>query len=282
MSDFLSFVEELKTIDTSNKFMVSFDLVRFFSKIPLKEFIDLTVSYILEGNKNIKLFKTDLTKLFFIATSQTHLFFDGKVYDQVDGVAMGSPLAPMTTANQFLGHHENLWFNKYQAPSVHFYQRYVCDTFCLFNTELDTISFFDFLNSQHPNIKVTMEKETNKVLAFLVIFINNKDPSCLLTSMHHKATFTGLLANFFGFTPLSYKIGHIRTLVDRVYKIITTVAKFNDDVKGHYYILKKNQYPESLINRVVKSYLDKCHNSKNSTSPKIHLSFSLSCYFVIF
>ena len=61
---FSSLVQELKTIDTSNKFVVSFDVVSLFTSIPLKESIDLAVSYILEGNKNLKLSKTDLTKLF--------------------------------------------------------------------------------------------------------------------------------------------------------------------------------------------------------------------------
>ena len=76
---FSSLVQELKTIDTSNKFMVSFDVVSLFTSIPLKESIDLAVSYILEGKKNLKLSKTDLTKFISIATSQTHFLFDGKV-----------------------------------------------------------------------------------------------------------------------------------------------------------------------------------------------------------
>ena len=37
------------------------------------------------------------------------------------------------------------------------------------------------------------------------------------------------------------------------------------------YIFKKNQYPEGLINRVVKSYLDKVYNFDNSTPPQICL-----------
>jgi len=33
-------------------------------------------------------------------------------YDQIDGVVMGSPLAPFL-ANLFMGHHEKLWFEKF-------------------------------------------------------------------------------------------------------------------------------------------------------------------------
>ena len=152
------------------------------------------------------------------------------MHDQVDGVAMGSPLAPVL-ANLFLGHHENIWLNKHQGPSLQFYRRYVDDTFCLVNNEQDAVVFFDFLNSQHPNIKFTMEKESNKMLAFLDVYISNKDPCDLLTSVYRKYTFTGLLTNFSSFTSYSYKIGLIRTLVDRAYKIDNTLAKFNDDVK---------------------------------------------------
>ena len=57
-------------------------------------------------------------------------------------------------------------------------------------------------------------------------------------------------------------------MVDRAYKINTSLAKFNDDVKKLYYIFKKNQYPEGLVSKVVKSYFDKVHNSNNSTPPK--------------
>ena len=231
ISDSFSFVEELKTVDFSNKFMVSFDVVSLFTNIPLKESIDLAVSYITEGNPSLKLSKTDLTKLFSFATSQTNFLFNGKMYDQIDGVAMGSPLAPVL-ANLFLGHYENIWLNKYQGPSLHFYRRYVDDTFCLFNNEQDALLFFNFLSSQHTNIKFTMDKESNKMLAFLDVYINNKDPSNLLMSVYRKKTFTGLLTNFYSFTSYSYKIGLIRTLVDRAYKINNTLAKFNDDVKN--------------------------------------------------
>ena len=87
--------------------MVSLDVVSLFANITLRESIDLVVSYITEGNPNLKLSKTDLTKLFSFATSQTNFLFNGKMYDQIDGAAVGSPLA-LVLANLFPRHHENL------------------------------------------------------------------------------------------------------------------------------------------------------------------------------
>ena len=88
--------------------MVSFDVASLFTNIPLKESIDLTVSYITEGDTKSTFSKAELVKMFSIATSQTHFLFNGKVFDQIDGVTMGSPLAPVM-ANLFLGHHEIMW-----------------------------------------------------------------------------------------------------------------------------------------------------------------------------
>ena len=76
----------------SCKFMVSFDVESLYTNIPLEECIDLAVNYISKGNPNIKLSKPDLRSLFNTATAQTHFIFNGSFYDQIDGVAMGSPL----------------------------------------------------------------------------------------------------------------------------------------------------------------------------------------------
>ena len=66
-----------------------------------------------------------------------------------------------------------------------------------------------------------MEKETDHKIPFLDVFINN-DTHFPVTSVYRKKTFTGLLTNYFSFTSLSYKLGLIRTLVDRTYKINNT------------------------------------------------------------
>ena len=53
----------------------------------------------------------------------------------------------------------------------------------------------------------------------------------------------------------------MRTLLDRAYTIDNTLLAFNEDVKKFSYTLKSNQFPEHLINRVIKAYLDRVNNS---------------------
>ena len=144
---------------------------------------------------------------------------------------MGSPLAPVL-ANLFMGHHEKCWLNSFPNSNVLlFYRRYVDDIFCIFDSEQEAVLFFDFINTRHPNISFTMEKENNHIISFLDVLINNNSTDSPVTSIYHKKTYTGLLLNFFSFTSFSYKLGLVKTLVDRTYKINNTWKGFHLDLR---------------------------------------------------
>ena len=57
--------------------------------------------------------KPQLKKLFVFATSQTHFLFNNEIYDQTDGVAMGSPLGS-ALANL------SKWLNSEESSTVLF------------------------------------------------------------------------------------------------------------------------------------------------------------------
>ena len=77
---------------------------------------------------------------------------------------------------------------------------------------------FELLNTQHPNIKFTFEKQVNKKNSFLdILFKNDGDQFC--TSVFRKESAIGLFTNYLGFTPFSYKIGFVRTLLHRAFMI---------------------------------------------------------------
>ena len=75
-------------------------------------------------------------------TTDVEFSFNGGLYKQVDGVAMGSQLGPVL-ANIFVGYGET------KIPSDQwplFYRRFVDDTFSIFPNELDAANFFRLLN----------------------------------------------------------------------------------------------------------------------------------------
>ena len=95
-----------------------------------------------------------------------------------------------------MSHHEKSRLENYNS-GIEFYGRYVDDTFALFNTEQDALSFFSYINSQHPNIKFTMEREENQKLPFLDVLLDNYKGWSFITSVFHKKTYPGLFTNYF-------------------------------------------------------------------------------------
>ena len=200
--------------------MVSFDVTSLFTNIPLSETIKLAVDLIKTSQPDLNISEKDLTSLFNLATCETHFLFKGKFYDQIDGVAMGSPLAPIL-ANLFMGHFEKECLSNYDGVLPSYYTRYVDDIFSVFNSHDEAKRYFSYLNSRHPNVKFTMETEVNQVIPFLDVLIDNGS-NILNTTTYHKSTYSGLLLNFDSFTSRFYKISLIKCLIDRAYKINNT------------------------------------------------------------
>ena len=73
--------------------------------------MDIAINLIFNHNRNLNITRKELKKLFLFATSQTHFIFSSKFYNQIDGVAMGSPLAPVL-ANIFMGFYESKWLDE--------------------------------------------------------------------------------------------------------------------------------------------------------------------------
>ncbi len=263
-TDTFSFVEDLKKVGSSDKFMISFDVESLYTNIPLNETIELAVDLMWE-KIDLGITKPQLRKLFVFATKQSHFAFNNSLYDQVDGVAMGSPLAP-ALANLFLGYHESNWLKDSRAESVLFYKRYVDDIFCMFETENHYKGFFEFINVQHPNITFTYEKEHDHVISFLDVSITVTPTSFDMTT-YYKKTYTGLLTNFTSFTPFRYKVGLIRTLLDRAYKINSTYNNLHINFSKIKETLQKNSFPAYLIDKYIKDCFDKNRASSSEKSP---------------
>ena len=129
-----TFIKDIQEVSTQDSFMVSYDVCSLFTNIPLSKIIDIAVKLILENKKDLKFSENELTKLFRFATAQTYFYFDGKIFDQVDGVAIGLPLGPVL-ANLFMGYYEQKWLESDHGRLVKFYRRYVHDIFGFFENE---------------------------------------------------------------------------------------------------------------------------------------------------
>ena len=110
---------------------------------------------------------------------------------------MGSPLGSVLT-NLFMSYYEILWLNSFREREIILYRQYVDDIICFLNCQSDADKFVEFLNTQHPNIKFTFEKQVNKQISFSDVLVTN-DGDQFCTSVFHKEIVIGLFTNYLGF-----------------------------------------------------------------------------------
>ena len=84
-----------------------------------------------------------------------------------------------------MGFYESKCLNEYNFNKLKFYFRYVDDILAAFHKEQDSLTFLNFLNKRHPNIKFMIEKQINHSIAFLDVFIsgiNNQNITLQITN----------------------------------------------------------------------------------------------------
>ena len=155
---------------------------------------------------------------------------------------MGSPLGP-ALANIIVGYYESQLFYTISKPEM--YYRCMDDTFVVFSNEDECDLFLDSLNSLHPSLRFTFDKEFNLALPFLDVLVE-KSLSKFITSIYRKPLLTGqhLRQNFF--RPRKRKTKLILTLTHWALAICSPerLPSKLDKIK---FILLTNGYPEHVI-----------------------------------
>ena len=204
LKDSFSFVNE--TVHCAN-YLASFDVVSLFTNVPLTETIDLCIDKLFHNVDKVQnLNKKQLKKLLTFACKESHFLFDGHIFDQVDGVAMGSPLGPIL-ADIFMSHVEDLTFTHFTGVLPCMYRRYVDDVFLAFDSKSDMLSFYNCLTAHYVNAKFTLEEEKDNKLPFLDVLVERHSNGRLSTSVFRKATFSGLYLQWESLVPKQFKRG---------------------------------------------------------------------------
>ena len=140
--------------------MASLDVKSLFTNVPVNFTIGLILNNIFnDGLKDFNGLNRQQTKKLLIWTCKGTVFqFGGNIYEQTEGIAMRSPIAPLMAdvcMNWVLN--EVSSFN----PKPYIILREVDDLFHGFNCERDLEMFFAKINTSHANIQFTKELEQN-------------------------------------------------------------------------------------------------------------------------
>ena len=125
-----------------------------------------------------------MKEMLLLCAKDVHFLFEDEIYQETDGVAMGSPFGPIlpgifvveleTTIVPTLDNLLRKW------------KRYVDDTYCIVKTD-SVNEILLKLNSFHMKIQIAYKVETNNMLPFLDVLVirnnNNID-----TTVYRKPT----------------------------------------------------------------------------------------------
>ena len=263
------FLKELTDFrPTPSDICVSFDIKSLFTNVPLKEVIDdikrtlyptaalpsVFVDRRTEEEQKKKKYKKltgTVFKHMLEACSESIFLYGNNVYRQTDGVAMGSPLAPIL-AEWFVSKVERNIFKKEISFKPLFYKRYVDDIFAVFKSIEDRDSFYELLNDAHRNLTFTMETTTD-FLPFLDIAIS-VNGNKFDTKVYRKPTNTGVVMNFNSNAPMKWKKSLVKYMLLRAYRLSSSFNFFQSEVAKIRDIFRLNSYPSHLIEDILRDF----------------------------
>ena len=184
--------------------------------------------------------------------SQSIFLYNDHVYRQHDGVAMGSPLAPLL-AEWFMCNMEEKIFKECTSYEPIYYRRYVDDIFALFRSPSERDLFFEKINKIHKNLAFTMEVSTSS-LPFLDTSVSVKEDKFDF-KVYRKPTNTGVVLNFNAMAPRKWKTSLIRCLLTRALKLSSSWELFQTEISVIKEILNKNSYPTVLVEKKIAEFI---------------------------
>jgi hypothetical protein len=250
--------------EASKLFMCSLDIQSLYTNVPVKETIEIILSKLYDNN-SIALYEgfseQQFKKLLELSLQDTYFRFNKLLYNQTEGLAMGSALSPVV-ANIFLTDFERKHLDTCPIEfKPLFYRRYLDDTFILFKSELQSVNFFQYFNSRHPQICFTKEDEQENKLSFLDVTVTRTGNS-FNTSVFRKDTFTGLGTNYFSNIYHRYKISSFYTLIHRAFLISSSFASFHNEISFLRSFAQNNCFPIKTFNFLVKRFLDNRYSNR--------------------
>jgi predicted GIY-YIG superfamily endonuclease len=236
-------LEQIKQVNLHpNDILVSFDVVSMYTCIPKKEAVQVL--------RKKRVFLDSFCNIIEGCLDCNYFSYEGTLYKQTEGLAMGSPLSPLV-ANFFM---EDLEEEAIKTATLKpkYWGRYVDDVICVWpHGEEELEIFFDHLNKINQKIKFTMEKEINKKLPYLDLLLENKLDGTLGHSVYRKITNTNRYLHASSHHTPAQKIGVLQTLITRSLRLSDSdnLANEMSNLKN---IFQENGYSKQEIDIAIK------------------------------
>jgi len=271
--DFIEITKAMK----QPKLMASLDVENLFTNVPVAETINIILEAVYNHQSKIPpaIPKEMLRKLLIICTTMTPFRApNGDLYQQINGVSMGTPLGP-TMANFYMSYIENKIFEEKPHLKTPVYCRYIDDILLT----IDSLAQLEQLKTafeEESVLKFTYEVENSRKISFLDVLIT-RNTNSVSTSVYTKSTNSGDCLNYNSNCPERYKTSVIKNFIHRAYSICSDWNLFHEELARIKQLLCNNNFPNCIIDTEIRRFLDKkmkkIEEQPNERKEKIPLYF---------
>jgi hypothetical protein len=225
--------------------------------VPTKKAVQLAEDILLQKRVPTPIVQ-DLCAALQTFVSQNYFKFRENIFEQPEGLAMGSPLSPLL-ADIYMDNLEKELFSSVNSllKNVGGWYRYVDDILCVWTgseRQLDT--FLHLLNSLDSSIKFTMERESNGSLNFLDLTIS-KECDKFNFSIFRKETYTDQIIHASSRHHFSQKLSAFHSMLHRM----LTIPMSQNNLRKELTIIKQiaisNGYETDMVDRLYQKKVEK-------------------------
>ena len=259
-TDFLEILQDNPPAEGT--MVASLDVESLFTNVPVDRTIQMILDrvYRSEETPDLDIPEQDLKALLELCTKRSPFICPrGRMYQQIDGVAMGSPLGVLF-ANFFMGSIEEEVLAA-ERPSI--YCRYIDDIFLKINNIQDLHTLKETMKTA-SGLNFTYEEAIDGKISFLDVLVS-MNPGTFHTSVYVKATNPGLCMNGNSECPQRYKNSTIAAYVRRAITHCSTWAGTHKELDRATQVLINNGYSNKEVEDVCRSVLSKWYNKDTNT-----------------
>ena len=248
--DFTEFIRT-QTVQPDEE-IVSLDVVSLFTSIPVDLALEV-IDHRLESNpswqENTNLTKDQVVELTRYVLKNSYLSYEGTMYHQTFGCAMGSPVSAVI-AELVMGYVEAKALSTFPGVSPRWWKRYVDDSnYCIKSNDLE--NFHRHLNSINQHIQFTIERvdleDGKPTISFLDTSSAILPNGNIEVQVFRKATHTNKYLAYESHQSAQHKRSVINTLMHRANTIPSNHTLKMDEMKRVQESLQINGYPVKFI-----------------------------------
>eukprot|EP00111_Clytia_hemisphaerica_P020238 TCONS_00059660-protein len=230
---------------------VSFDVESLFTNVPLKRTLNIICRRVFKEKRiGTTLQERTLKKLIRDTCTKTAFSCNNVLYEQCDGVSMGSSLGPVLANLIMTELEEKVVRPLITKGTLKFYGRYVDDTLLAIKPK-DVKKVHKAFEKFDKNLKFTVDEFKNETPHFLDIDMPTDE-----FQVYRKPTNTGLYVNFDSFVPWQHRISWFRSLIVRATRICSP-NRLPAEIKKIKEMASWNGFPKYLVNSLTKRFIEK-------------------------